>query len=187
LVNPGAGGKRGIAVETTIAVDAPLDRVWELWSNFENFPRFMTHLREVRKLDEGRSHWVAVGPAGIPVEWDAVVTDWVPRQFIGWASVEGSAVEHTGQVRFRSNQSGSTEIDVRMEYTPPAGAAGHAFASVLGSDPKQAMDDDLVRLKALLEEGKTRAAEGEVHLAEVTTAGSGAGAKKRGSGRRQKS
>jgi uncharacterized membrane protein len=184
LVNLGSG-KRGIGVEKTIAVEAPVDQVWELWSNFENFPRFMTHLREVRKLDEGRSHWVAAGPAGIPVEWDAVVTDWVPQQFIAWASVEGSAVESSGQVRFRPTSSGSTEIDVRMEYSPPAGPAGHVIASLLGSDPKRAMDDDLLRLKSLLEEGKTRGAEGDVHLEEVTARGSPEGAKKTGSTRRK--
>ena len=186
LVSLGAMGKRSIGVEKTIAVDAPADQVWELWSNFENFPRFMTHLREVRKVDEGRSHWVAAGPAGIPVEWDAIVTDWVPRQFIGWASVEGSAIENTGQVRFRPTPGGATEIDVRLEYSPPAGAAGHAIAALLGSDPKRAMDNDLVRLKSLLEEGKTRGEEGEVRLEEVTARGSAPAAKKRGPGRRRK-
>lgn len=186
LVSLGAVGKRSIGVEKTIAIDAPADQVWELWSNFENFPRFMTHLREVRKLDEGRSHWVAAGPAGIPVEWDAIVTDWVPRQFIGWASVEGSEIENTGQVRFRSTPAGATEIDVRLEYRPPAGAAGHAVASLLGRDPKGAMDDDLVRLKSLLEEEKTRGDEGEVRLEEITARGSAAAAKKRGSSRRRK-
>ncbi|HYF38570.1 MAG TPA: SRPBCC family protein [Gemmatimonadales bacterium] len=167
LVNLGSGA-RGIEVEKTIRVGAPVQQVWELWSNFENFPRFMTHLREVRKVDEGRSHWVAAGPAGIPVEWDAIVTDWVPQQFIGWSSVEGSTIETTGQVRFRPTSTDSTEIDIRMEYSPPAGAAGHAIASLLGTDPKRAMDDDLVRLKSLLEDGKTRAAGQEVHLEEVT-------------------
>jgi uncharacterized membrane protein len=187
LVNLGAAGRRGIVVEKTISVSAPVEQVWELWSNFENFPRFMTHLREVRKIDEGRSHWVAAGPAGIPIEWDAIITDWVPQQFIGWASVEGSTIETTGQVRFRPASGGSTEIDVRMEYSPPAGAAGHAIASLLGSDPKRAMDDDLVRLKSLLEEGKTRAAGEEVHLEEVSGQQSSAEPKKGGSTRRRKS
>jgi uncharacterized membrane protein len=186
LVGLGNARGREIGVEKTIAVGAPVEQVWEVWSNFENFPRFMTHLQEVRKVDEGRSHWVATGPAGIPVEWDAVVTDWVPQQFIGWTSVEGSAVETTGQVRFRPTSSESTEIDVRIEYSPPAGAVGHAIASLFGTDPKRAMDDDLVRFKSLLEDGKTRAAGEEVHLEEVIgQQGSGA-EKKGGSARRRK-
>jgi uncharacterized membrane protein len=186
LMNLGVGGKPAIEVEKTLTVAAPVDEVWELWSNFENFPRFMTHIREVRKVDEGRSRWVAVGPAGLPIEWEAVVTDWVPQQFIGWTSVEGSALETTGQVRFRATSTGSTEIDVRMEYSPPAGAAGHALASLLGADPKRAMDDDLVRLKSLLEQGKTRAGGDEVVLEEVT-GGAGASAPKKTGSRRRKS
>jgi uncharacterized membrane protein len=166
LVGLGAA-RRGIEVEKTISVAAPVDQVWELWSNFENFPRFMSHLREVRKIDAKRSHWVADGPAGVPVEWDAIVTDWVPSKFIGWTSVEGSTIDTAGQVRFQPISANETQIDVRLSYNPPAGAAGHAVASLLGADPKHAMDDDLVRLKSLIEEGKTRANGEPVHLEEV--------------------
>lgn len=162
-----ARGRHAVDVEKTINVAAPVDRVWELWSNFENFPRFMAHLREVRKVDEGRSHWVAAGPAGVSVEWDAVVTDWVPNQFIGWTTSEGSPIEMTGQVRLRPTSAIATEIDVQLAYNPPAGAAGHALASLLGADPKRAIDDDLVRLKSLLEDEKTSKAGDTVRLEEV--------------------
>jgi uncharacterized membrane protein len=182
LVGLGAG-RPAVDIEKTIVVRAPLDEVWELWSDFEKFPRFMAHLREVRKVDEGHSHWVAAGPAAIPVEWDAVVTDWVPRQFIGWTSVEGSAVDTTGQVRFRALSDSETQIDVKLAYSPPAGAVGHAVASLLGSDPKSAMDEDLVRLKSLLEVGKTRADGSPVHLEEIV-AKPQTGSRKRASSRR---
>jgi uncharacterized membrane protein len=161
-------GRRAIEVQKTIRVAAPVERVWELWSDFENFPRFMSHLREVRKIDEGRSHWIAVGPAGVPVEWDAIVTDWVPNQLIAWKSVEGSTLETTGRVRFQPTPEGETEIEVQMSYNPPAGAVGHAVATLFGADPKRAMDEDLVRLKSLLEEGKTRADGEPIRLEEVT-------------------
>lgn len=176
--------RRGIEVEKTISVAAPVDQVWELWSNFENFPRFMSHLREVRKIDEGRSHWVADGPAGVPVEWDAIVTDWVPSKFIGWTSVEGSAIDTAGQVRFQPISVNETQIDVHMSYRPPAGAAGHAVASLLGADPKHAMDDDLMRLKSLIEEGKTRANGEPVHLEEVTSQAPSTGRKSSSSRKR---
>jgi uncharacterized membrane protein len=168
LVGLGAGA-RAVDIQKTIGVAAPVEHVWELWSNFENFPRFMSHLREVRKIDEGRSHWVAVGPAGVPVEWDAIVTDWVQNQLIAWKSVEGSTVESAGRVRFQPTPEGGTEIQVQMSYNPPAGVVGHAVASLFGTDPKRAMDEDMVRLKSLLEEGKTRADGEPVELEEVTT------------------
>jgi uncharacterized membrane protein len=170
LVSLGTG-KRAVEIEKTLLVRAPVDRVWELWSNFENFPKFMAHLREVRKVDEGRSHWVALGPAGVPVEWDAVITDWVPRLFVRWTSVEGSALETSGQVRFRPVSGQETQIDVQLSYSPPAGVAGHALATVLGVDPKRAMEEDLVRLKSLLEDEETSTSEGPVRLEEVTGSG----------------
>jgi uncharacterized membrane protein len=149
----GAGASRpAVDVQKTVVVAAPLERVWELWSNFERFPGFMSHLREVRRIDENRSHWVASGPAGIPVEWDAVITEWAPNQAIAWTSVEGSTVRTTGRVRFRPLPDGNTEIDVHLSYSPPAGVLGHAIASLFGTDPKHAMDEDMVRLKSLLEE-----------------------------------
>jgi uncharacterized membrane protein len=174
------GGRRAIKVEKTLLIRAPVDEVWKLWSNFENFPRFMAHLQEVRKIDEGRSHWVAAGPAGVPVEWEAVVTDWVSNQFIGWASVEASPVETSGQVRFRPVSDQETQIDIQLSYNPPAGVAGHALATVFGVDPKRAMDDDLVRLKALLEDEQTSTGEGSVRLEEVTGGGK---SRRRGTGR----
>jgi uncharacterized membrane protein/osmotically-inducible protein OsmY len=145
------GRRHSVAVEKTLIIGAPVEVVWGLWSNFENFPRFMAHVREVRKIDEGHSHWVGVGPGGVSMEWDAIVTDWVPRQFIGWTSIQGSEVATTGQVRFRGAADNQTEMDIRLEYAPPAGVVGHSVASLLGDNPKQAMDGDLARLKSLLE------------------------------------
>jgi uncharacterized membrane protein len=152
-----------------MTVDAPVEKVWALWSNFENFPRFMRHLREVRRLDDRRSRWSAVGPAGTTVDWEAVTTAWVPNETIAWESVEGGAVATAGVVHFRPVHDGGTVIDVRLSYTPPAGAVGHSVAVLFGVDPKQSMDDDMVRLKSLLEEGRTTAgrAREQVRLEEI--------------------
>jgi uncharacterized membrane protein len=166
-------GRRAIDVQKVINVAAPIDKVWDLWSNYENFPRFMAHLTEVRRAGERQSHWVAAGPAGSRVEWDAVTTAWIPKQVIAWKSVEGAAVENAGIVRFRPNPDGTTQIDVKLSYNPPGGAVGHAVASLLGADPKRAMDEDMVRLKSLLEERKTSADEGPVRLDELSAATGG--------------
>lgn len=170
LVGVGAG-RRAVDVRKTLTVNAPVDRVWELWSNFENFPRFMSHLREVRKIDDRQSHWVAAGPAGVPVEWDAVITEWIPKQLIAWKSVEGSTVDTAGRVGFRPTLDDQTEIDLQMSYDPPAGVIGHAIASLFGTDPKRAIDEDTMRLKSLVEEGKTSASGGPVRLDEVIASG----------------
>jgi uncharacterized membrane protein len=153
------GSREGIEVVRSTTVDTPLERVWELWNDFENFPRFMSHVREVRRTGPDRTHWVVAGPAGTPVEWDAVVTRRVPHEEIAWRTVEGSLVEHTGRVRFKRVGNGATRIDVRMTYRPLGGAVGHSLAALFGNDPERVIADDLGRLAEQLR--STRSAVGE--------------------------
>ncbi len=108
---------------------------------------------EVRDLGNGRYHWTVAGPAGIPVEWEAVITKLEPDRLIAWQSAPGSMVEQQGIVRFRPDGDDKTVVDVRLSYYPPAGAIGHAVASLFGADPKSEMDDDLMRMKSFIETG----------------------------------
>ncbi|MDQ4121208.1 MAG: SRPBCC family protein [Acidobacteriota bacterium] len=147
------GGRNAVTVEKAINVDAPPDVVFALWSNFENFPLFMSNVREVRILGAGRSHWVVSGPAGISVEWDAVITKVEPNRLIAWKSIEGSEIPNAGYVRFDENENGTTRVTARISYNPPAGVIGHAVAGIFGADPKTEMDQDLMRMKMLLETG----------------------------------
>jgi uncharacterized membrane protein len=149
------GGRRAVDIQKAININAPVNDVYDFWSRFENFPRFMAHVEEVSDHGNGQSHWKVSGPGGIPVEWDAVTTRQVPNEVIAWKSLPDEPVKSAGIIQFHSNPDGSTRITVRMSYNPPAGALGHAVAALLGSDPKSAMDEDLVRLKSLLETGKT--------------------------------
>ncbi len=146
--------RRGVDVQKTVNVDAPLEDVFALWSNFENFPRFMSHLSEVRNTGPDRSHWVARLPGGLNLGWDAEITTFVPNEVIAWRSLEGSPVRNAGIVRFQPGDRGRTRVDVRMTYLPPVGALGHAAAWLLGSDARRLMDEDLVRFQSLLEHGK---------------------------------
>jgi uncharacterized membrane protein len=146
-----------IRVQKTITIGAPIDDVFGFWSRPENFPRFMEHVLEVRADGEDRWHWRVAGPASIPVEWDAELTASIRNRTIAWRSLEGSTVEHRGEVHFESLDPGTTRISVHMAYRPPAGALGHAVASFLGGDPKTLMDADLLRLKSLLETGRATA------------------------------
>jgi len=153
----GATGRRAIDIQKTISIRAPLERVFEFWSHYENLPRFMSHVREVTDQGNGRSHWVATGPAGLSVEWDSETTRYIPNREVAWKSVPGSSVHNPGIIRFEPNSDGTTRVSIRLTYNPPAGAIGHAFAKLFGSDPKSALDDDLARFKSLIEFGKTTA------------------------------
>ncbi|MEO8357210.1 MAG: hypothetical protein ABI621_14975 [Chloroflexota bacterium] len=79
---------------------------------------------------------------------------------IAWETLPDSQVQSVGFVRFDPNRNGGTRLSVQMDYTPPAGVLGHAVAQLFGVDPRQAMHEDLMRLKSLLEEGKTSSSEG---------------------------
>lgn len=154
-------GHPGFSIHKTVHVAAPVETVYEFWSNYENFPRFMPHLREVRETGPGHSHWIARGPAGVTAEWDAEITELVPKEVLAWRTMPGSAIDMKGRIRFEPEGDNNTRLSIQVSYQPPAGAAGHVMAMLFGADPKQAMDEDLVRLKSLLEGGKTRA-HGEV-------------------------
>ncbi len=144
-----------IRINKAINIDAPAEQLYQFWANYENFPKFMAHIEEVKNLGDGRSHWKARGPAGSTVEWDAITTRQMPNEELAWESVAGSQVQTRGKVQFHENPDGSTRVTVHLHYTPPAGMVGHAVASLLGANPKQAMDDDLARLKSLFERGET--------------------------------
>lgn len=67
------GGKRGVHVHESVRLEKPIDEVYRFWRNLENLPRFTYYLDEVIDRGNGRSHWVAKGPAGTRVEWDAEI------------------------------------------------------------------------------------------------------------------
>ena len=160
----GATEQSAVTLQKTITVDAPVSEVFALWSDVESFPRFMDHVREVHASRDGRrSRWTLQGPGGTRLSWDAEVTRYEKNRAFAWRTLPGSAVEHAGTVELEPRSQGRTRIHVRMWYRPPAGALGHAVASLLGADAKRALDDDLVRMKSLLEEHKATA-----HGEEVT-------------------
>jgi uncharacterized membrane protein len=142
----------GIVVQKTINVDAPVEQVFAFWTDYQNFPRFMHNVRDVRQVAENRSHWVVAGPAGVPVQWTAEVTHVVPGELIEGRSISDSQVRHQGAVQFEPHGDG-TRVRVHLSYMPPAGAFGHAIATMFGADPKTEMDADLLRMKSMIETG----------------------------------
>ena len=147
--------KHGKVVEKSVIIDKPRAELYAFWRNFENLPRFMTHLEEVRVLDERRSHWVAKAPAGTTIAWDAAITDERENEVIAWHSSRDSVVHNTGSVRFHDAPDGQgTEVKVVLQYIPPGGAVGTAVAKMWGEEPVLQIDEDLRRFKQLMETGE---------------------------------
>lgn len=158
--------RNAVEFHKAININAPVEEVYRFWENAENFPRFMEHVKEIMVNGENY-HWTIAGPAGTPVEFDTIITRKEPNRLIAWKSRPNENVKSAGSVQFQPNSEGGTRVTVRMGYTPPVGAVGHTIATLFGVDPKQAMDDDLARMKTLLEKGKTTAAGKQVTKEEV--------------------
>ena len=148
-------GRRGLHVRESIRLEEPLARVYRFFRRFENLPQFMSNLEQVTELDHRRSHWVAVGPGHLKVEWDAEIINEVENKVIGWRSLPGGDVVTAGSVTFRPAREGrSTDMSVHLQYASTAGRAGALLATLLGREPSQTIREDLRRLKQLLEAGE---------------------------------
>ena len=162
----GAGDAGVVRVRKTINIAAPVETVFKLWSRPELFPRFLTHLESVEPRGDRRYHWVATGPGGTRIDWDAQVTEVEPNRRLSWRSLDGSKVDTSGTVHF-TPENGGTRVQVDMSYIPPGGLLGHSVARLTRQDPRTAMNADLARLKSLLEDGKTTAHGQEINLREI--------------------
>lgn len=153
LVGVGAG-RRSIDVQKTIHIDAPVERVFELWTRYENFPHFMSHVKRVERIDDTVSRWTVSGPGGVPMEWEAELVAYVPNELLAWRSRPGSVLGNAGIVRFYGDDDAErTTVDIKLTYNPVAGAAGHVVLRLLGNDPRHQLDDDLLRMKTFIETG----------------------------------
>jgi uncharacterized membrane protein len=142
----------GTKVKQGVTLNRPVLEVYRFWRNFENLPRFMDHLEAVTVTDGTRSHWVAKGPAGTRVEWDAVIHKEIEDELIAWRSLPGSEIKSAGSVRFTPSADGTgTEVRLALSYKPPAGRPGVAFAKLLGEEPSKQVADDLRRLKQVMD------------------------------------
>lgn len=151
-------GSEELELHKTLLIYAPVERVFDLWRRLENFPRIMQHVRqiEVSPNDPQTSRWTVDGPAGAPLSFEAKTTILDEPHEISWTTLPDQPIHHAGIVKFEKVPEG-TRIDLNMTYRPPVGAIGVAIGKLLGWSPKDRIDDDLVRLKSLLEEGRTRA------------------------------
>jgi uncharacterized membrane protein len=151
-----------IPVVVTLTINRRREELYKAWRNLTNLPRWMKHLQSVEDRGERRSHWVASGPAGSTLEWDADITDDRPDEMIAWHSIEGSDLNHSGVVRFESVPGNrGTMVTVEMRYAPPAGTLGSAVAAWFGRDLPLSIRMDLRRFKQVMETGEVITTEGQ--------------------------
>ena len=146
-------GKVNARAEYEITVNRPREELYRIWRNLSNLPVFMENLVSVHEVDDTRSLWVARGPVGTVVKWDAEIINDVPNEIIAWQSLEGSGVDNAGSVNFEDAGDGATRIKVVIRYDPPADQLGIWVAKAMGRDAQREIEEDLERFKAIMEIG----------------------------------
>ncbi len=109
------GASRDTRVVRTIMLDKPIEDAYAFWRNFQNLPRIMDYLESVRYTGDRRTHWIAKGPVGAQVEWDAETIIDTPNAMIGWRSVEGSAFDNSGVCAVRAGTRGARHAGPRHD------------------------------------------------------------------------
>ncbi|MFI8823482.1 SRPBCC family protein [Streptomyces sp. NPDC053431] len=134
-------------VHETIEVDAPLRQVYDQWTQFEEFPRFMDGVEEVRQVDDRVCHW-RTKVAGVTREFDTEIVDQLPDERISWRTVSGD-VRQKGVVTFRRVDDAHTRVSLAMDVEPEslADKAGAAMGMV-----DSRVQGDLYRFKQFMED-----------------------------------
>jgi uncharacterized membrane protein len=152
----GADQTAGLRIQKTVCIRASAADLYEFWTNPENYPKVFAHVKQITPEQNGIFLWKVSGPAGIDLSWRGRITRSVPGKSIEWRSLPESIIENHGAIHLELQKDGQTRVHINMSYSPPAGLLGHALASLLGLDPKSAMDQDIIQLKALFEQGKAK-------------------------------
>ena len=136
--------------EASVIVQADPSTTWAYVSNYQNFDKFMSNVKEVKMLDSYQSEWHMSGPLGIPVSWKAMTTENTAPSRLAWKSTEGS-LENDGFISVAAEKTGS-RVTVHVNYNPPLGAIGE-FVATLFKDPQAMLEHDLTQLDALISKG----------------------------------
>jgi uncharacterized membrane protein len=152
-----------VVLSKALTINRPSSDVYAFVRDFTNQPKFMTHISSV-EVRGNRSKWHARGPAGLELHWEAELIEDRPGEFIRWKSVEGASIDTETCVYF-SDAPGDrgTEIHVEIRYEPPLGVAGFTLAKLFGAVPEQKLENDLRRLKQILETGEIVHSAASIH------------------------
>jgi uncharacterized membrane protein len=153
--------KQTVLVRQKYTINRSAHELYSFWRQLDNLPQFMRHVESIEVLDSRHSRWKVKGPGGLHLEWNAEITENVPNALIAWKSTAGD-IANSGYVRFRpAPGERGTELEVTIQYAPPAGVLGAKIARLFGEDPERQVREDLRRFKQLMETGEIATIEGQ--------------------------
>jgi uncharacterized membrane protein len=132
-------------IEQSIELEVPVHTAYNQWTQFEEFPRFMEGIEEIRQLDDTRLHWVAEF-GGTRHEWDAVITEQLPDERVAWRNTDGK--ENAGVVTFHRLDDTHSRVMVQMDFVPEG--VKEKIGDALGV-PDRRVKGDLERFKEMIE------------------------------------
>jgi uncharacterized membrane protein len=133
------------SIEKSIEVKVPVHTAYNQWTQFEEFPRFMEGVEEVRQLDDTHLHWRAkIG--GKEEQWDAVITEQIPDERIAWRNTTGAP--NAGVITFHKLDPRRTKLMLQVDYEPQG--AMENIGSALGVVGRR-IEGDLERFKEFIE------------------------------------
>ncbi|RIK79480.1 MAG: hypothetical protein DCC67_10440 [Planctomycetota bacterium] len=181
----GLGGRRrGINVQTGLVINAPIEKVFELLSDPQNYSRLSDSIESVEDLGDGRYHKTVRLPGGAEAMLSERIVSVQPNELVRWRSEPDSFVPYAGAAWFNKLDDNRTEVQVCMSYNPPGGVFSHLAASAAHMNPKMLMDEVLMRTKQHLEGSQpSREEGGERTGAAASTGGHPAGSEPQGSPR----
>ncbi len=139
--------------ERFIEIDAPVERVFDMFADFEATPRWAGGVRDVRRTGRRTFRWVAATALDIDVEWDAEVVVCAPDRRILWGSIGGD-IRADCEAVFSMTPDGTTLVRVVRGYDTPGGRTGRAVARFFGRHPEEQLEEDLARLRRLAERSR---------------------------------
>jgi uncharacterized protein YndB with AHSA1/START domain len=132
----------------SIDVTAPLKAVYNQWTQFEDFPRFMEGVVEIRQQGPRTLFWRA-NVGGKDKQWEAEILEQVPDTRIVWESIDGT--QNRGMIAFEALDPERTRVTLTMEYEPEGfiERAGDALGI-----PSGQVEGDLKRFRDFIEKRK---------------------------------
>jgi uncharacterized membrane protein len=154
---------RQIEARSSVLVNCSVNQAYEFWRNFQNLPKFMTRLDDVKVSGDGRLTWTVVS-GGSRLSWDTYIVNDRENERIDWSSVPGSPVTVEGSVEFRTAPANrGTVVELSTRFVAPGMSVRRMLGQFLGKFPSFLMRNDLRRFKALMETGEIPTIEGQSH------------------------
>ena len=154
--------EQGFHITRAVTINRPAADLYAFWHDPTNLPQVINYIESVQITGIDQAHWTIKLPGGMKAEFDVEVYTDTPNEFISWRSLPDSSVKNAGSIRFRPAPAGrGTEVQLTIEFVPPAGPLGKAVLNLFGEAPQQYISQFLREFKQVMETGEKATTEGQ--------------------------